>query len=158
MVNSLMVNSLPQIFQDPSVKTCLPTYIKFDNPSVVYLLTYPIKFKIFNLNKFESGKLCTVHTKNLLTCQHALCGYVLTCQSALRTYVLTYQSALRAYVLTYQHASSGATFSFSLPLLLKLQELLVKFKSLIAAFPQQCEFIHKPSLLFICRLEKREHR
>ena len=114
MVNSLMVNSLPQIFKDPSVKTFLPTYNKFDNPSVVYLLTYPIKFKIFNLNKFEAGKLCTVHTKNLLTCQHALCGYVLTCQSALRAYVLTYQSALRTYVLTYQHASFGATiFSFA---------------------------------------------
>ena len=79
MVNSLMVNSLPQIFQDPSVKTCLPTHIKLDNRSVVYLLTNPIKFKTFNLNKFKSAKLRALHAKIVLTCQRALRAYMLTC-------------------------------------------------------------------------------
>ena len=33
--------NVPHIFLDLSVKSCLPTVIKFDDPAVVYLLTIP---------------------------------------------------------------------------------------------------------------------
>ena len=134
----------------------------------------------------ESAKLCALHAKNELTCQHALLVYVLTCQRALRAFVFTCWRALRAYVLTCQRAlrayvlmcqrvlhayvpcvltcsrvnmpcartcsrdnvpwlltcsSSNVLvfmplFSVSLPLLLKLNTLLVRFKSLIIVFPR----------------------
>ena len=48
-------------------------------------------------------------------------------------------------------------FSVSLPLLLKLYTLLLRFKSLINISAQEREFIYNPSLLIICRLEKREY-
>ena len=120
------------------------------------------------------------------TCLRALCAYVLTCQRALRGYVLTCLVCLRAHVptcfacsrthmpcvLTCSCANAPCAltcsrgnvlvfmpvFSVSLPLLLKLYRLLVRFKSLITAFAQWREFIYKPSLLITCRLERREYR
>ena len=56
------------------------------------------------LTKSTSSKLHATYSKNMLTCQRALCAYVLTCQCVLRAYVLTCQCALRAYVLTCQGA------------------------------------------------------
>ena len=47
------------------------------------------KYKI----KLETAKLCALHAKNVLMCQHAQRAYVLTCQHALRAYVLTCQRA-----------------------------------------------------------------
>ena len=46
-----LINVL-HIFHDSSVKACLPTNIKFDDPFVVYSITIPIRFKIFNFDKF----------------------------------------------------------------------------------------------------------
>ena len=86
----------------------------------------------------------------VLTCLRA---HVPTCQRALRAYVLKYQRALRVYVLTCQRALRNhvptcfagsranvlvlmSLFSVSLPLLLKLHTLLIRFKILITAFPQ----------------------
>ena len=43
-------NNVPHIFHDLSVKTCLPTDTKFDDPIVVHSLTNPLRSKIFNLN------------------------------------------------------------------------------------------------------------
>ena len=44
--------NVPRIFYDPSVKTCLLTDVKFDDPTVAYLLANPIRSKIFNFDKF----------------------------------------------------------------------------------------------------------
>ena len=43
------------IFYDPSVKACLPTDIKFDDPTVVYSLANPIRLKALNFDKFVSN-------------------------------------------------------------------------------------------------------
>ena len=43
------------IFYDPSVKACLPTDIKFDDPTVVYSLANPIRLKTSNFDKFVSN-------------------------------------------------------------------------------------------------------
>ena len=76
---------------------------------------------------------------HVLTCQHALRVYVLKFQRALRAYVLTCQRDLRAYVLTCSRTNVLVLmllFSVSLPLLLKMYTLLIRFKSLIIVFPQ----------------------
>ena len=44
--------SVRHIFHDPSVTACLPTDIKFDDPTLVYLSTNPVRSKIFNFDKF----------------------------------------------------------------------------------------------------------
>ena len=44
--------NVPHIFHDPSVKACLPVYIKLYDTTVVYSLKYPIKSQILNFNKF----------------------------------------------------------------------------------------------------------
>ena len=110
----------------------------------------------------------------ILTCPHAKVPCVLTCQRSLSAYVLTCQHALRDKVpcvltcLACSRANMPCMLTCSranvlvlmpllsvlLPLLLKLYTLLVRIKSLITVFPQQREFIHKPSLLIICRLKK----
>ena len=92
----------------------------------------------------ESAQLRALRAKNVLTCQRAL-----------RALVLTYQRALGAHVLKFQHALSSipqmayaprdqlpsclaclvsilmSLLAVSLPLLLKLYTLLVRFDNLI---------------------------
>ena len=46
---------VPRNFHDPSAKACLPSDMKFDDPTVVYSLTNQIRSKIFNCNKFVSN-------------------------------------------------------------------------------------------------------
>ena len=75
----------------------------------------------------------------VLMCLASLPAHVLTCLArlcVLRPYLLTCQRVLRAYVLMWQRASFDATIFSSLPLLLKLYTLLVRFKSLVIVFPQ----------------------
>ena len=50
----------------------------------------------------EFGKLFALRTKDVLTCQGALCAYVLSCQFVLHTQVLTCQDTLHPYVLMCQ--------------------------------------------------------
>ena len=47
--------NVPYIFHDPLVKACLPTDIKFGDPTVVYSLMNPIRFKIFKVTKIVSN-------------------------------------------------------------------------------------------------------
>ena len=109
------------------------------------------------LNTFlyrESAKLSALRAKNVLTYQRALRFYMIASQRALRAYMLMCQRALRAHVPTCParlHASASCVltcsraillvlmplFSVSLPLLLKLNTLLVMFKSLITVFPRK---------------------
>ena len=42
------------------------------------------------LMKSTSSKLHATYTKNMLTCQRALCAYVLTCQCVLRAYMCSH--------------------------------------------------------------------
>ena len=44
--------NVPGIFHDPSVKAYLPVNIKFDDPTIFYLLNNPIRSKIFNFDRF----------------------------------------------------------------------------------------------------------
>lgn len=44
--------NVPYIFHDPSVKTCIPSDVKFDDATVVYSFINPIRSKIFNFNEF----------------------------------------------------------------------------------------------------------
>ena len=121
----------------------------------------------------------------VITCQSALRAYVVTCQRAyvptflaclrayclraLRPYVFTCQRVFRAYVFMCQRVSFGATiFSFTavsaevVHTVSKVQlfnySRIQLVKSSIIVFPQYREFIYKPSLLIICRLDKREYR
>ena len=69
--------------------------------SVSVVTPYQRPVTIYSI--LESAKLRTLRTKNVLTCQRALCAYVLTCQHV-----------LRAYMLTCKYASFDATiFSFT---------------------------------------------
>ena len=95
---------------------------------------------------------CALHTY-MLTC-HVPCMLMCSCASAcLCIHVLCMLSCSRTNMLVLM-----PLFSVSLPLLLKFYTLLVRLTSFITAFPQQCEFIYKPSLLILCRLENREYR
>ena len=46
--------NVSHIFYDPSVKPCLSTDIKFDDPNVEYSLTNSVSSKTFNSNKLVS--------------------------------------------------------------------------------------------------------
>ena len=106
-------------------------------------------YKYMYSNNFnESAKLRDLRAKNVLTCQRALHAYVPTCLAFLRAHVPTCFACSRANVLVLT-----SLLSVSLPLLLKLHRLLIRFKSLITVFPQQREFIYQPSLLIMCRLK-----
>lgn len=82
-------------------------------------------------------------------CQHDLRTYVLTCQHAMQTHLLTCQHTLSSLPHTACVTTSSpdnmpscllssfdATFSASLPFLLKLYTLLIRFDNLIDVFPQ----------------------
>ena len=43
--------NVPHIFHVLSGKACLPFDVKFDDPTVLYTLTNPIKSKIFDFDK-----------------------------------------------------------------------------------------------------------
>ena len=93
------------------------------------------------------------HVPTCLACSRANVPCVITRQPALCASILTYLACLRANVLVLM-----PQFSVSLPLLLKLYKLLVRFKNLITVFPQKREIIYEPSLTTLCRLGKREYR
>lgn len=44
--------TLPFLFYDPSLKARIPTDIKFDDHTIMYLLINPRRFKIFDYDKF----------------------------------------------------------------------------------------------------------
>ena len=107
-----------------------------------------------------------------LMSHHALCGYVphvSSCLACLGTDMSRYLASsrvdfprcfeclafqgLRDYVVIYQHALPA--FSVSLPFLLNLYTLLIRFENLIKVFPQELEFIFNPRLLIIFRLNSR---
>ena len=72
----------------------------------------------------------------VFTCPRVNVSCVLTCPRANVPCVLTCSRANVHFVLTCQSASFNVTISVSLPLLLKLHILLIRFKSLITVFPQ----------------------
>ena len=72
----------------------------------------------------------------MLTCLRANVPCVLTCPRANVPCVLTRSRANVHFVLTCQRASFNVTISVSLPLLLKLHLLLIRFKSLVTVFPR----------------------
>ena len=94
---------------------------------------------ISSLDSVESAKLRALRAKNVFTCQRALRTYVLTCQRVLRGHVLTCKCASAPAVITCPRVNMlvlKPLFSVSLPLVLKLYTLLVRFKNLITVFPQ----------------------
>ena len=108
----------------------------------------------------EYGDLLRPNTGSLLNCMLLRANNVLTYQRAMCAYVprANMPCALAHVLVCFCAHVLMLLFSVSLPLLLKLYPLLVRFKRLITVFPQYREFIYKPSLLIICRLEKREYR
>ena len=68
----------PVFFYDPSVKPCLSTDIKCDDPTVEYSLTSPISSKIFSFNKFVSnlGVKAFYQDNTILPCNCAGSGLI----------------------------------------------------------------------------------
>ena len=70
--------NVPHVSHDLSVKACLPTDTKFDDPTNVYSFTNPVRSKIFNFNKF----FCHPDVKDflqentILPCMCADCGFI----------------------------------------------------------------------------------
>lgn len=60
------------------MKTCLPTNIKFDDSTVAYSVTYPIRFKIFNFIKFVSNIdiKALLQGNTILPCNSAGSGFI----------------------------------------------------------------------------------
>ena len=60
------------------MKTCLPTDIKFDDPTVTFSVTYPIRFKIFNFVKFVSNidSKAFLQGNTILPCNSAGSGFI----------------------------------------------------------------------------------
>ena len=69
---------VPHVFHDPAVEVSLPIVIKFDDSTVVYSLSNPIRFKIFNFNKFVSNVNVKdfIQDNTILPCNYAGSGFI----------------------------------------------------------------------------------
>ena len=69
---------VPHVFHDPAVEASLTIVIKFDDSTVVYSLSNPIRFKRFNFNNFFSNIDVKdfIQDNTILPCNYAGSGFI----------------------------------------------------------------------------------